>query len=233
LQSNHKDKSWAAAYYLNPLVRYTLQSFWKNSLRNIEAGLENYPVRTHLEKTIAQTVKFFKILNDNKGHPAILGFEVFNEPHPVGMDKKNFEESFLREFYSNVLTEINKVDDKVFVFIEPRVDWNIYSANQCTGPELDWSKYSPFFNNNNESSLDLSFIQDPTQILTWLPTDPIFLDRLKSHGVFSFHYYDPWTLFYSFFNIADNMHNKQREWPSIFNQMRQAAISRSLIPFLT
>ena len=80
-----RGRDWAVGYYLNYLVRNTLQSFWKNSLRNKDEGLEGYPVRTHLEKTVGQTVKFFKDLNNGSGHPAILGFSPFNEPHPVGL----------------------------------------------------------------------------------------------------------------------------------------------------
>jgi hypothetical protein len=58
--SNIKARDWAARYYLNYLVRNTLESFWKNNLKNAEEGLEGYPVRTHLEKTVGQTVKFFQ-----------------------------------------------------------------------------------------------------------------------------------------------------------------------------
>jgi hypothetical protein len=82
--------------------------------------LKNYPVRTHLEKTIGQTVKFFKTIHGTDNHPAILGYSPFNEPHPVGFDKKLFEEKFLNEFYTNVLDEIKKVDNNTFIFIEPR-----------------------------------------------------------------------------------------------------------------
>ena len=65
----------------------------------------------------------------------------------------------------------------------------------------------------------------------------------KERLVFSFHYYDPWTLFWASSEIAppvkflpnlpDNMHNKEREWPGEFRLMRQAATSRNLIPFMT
>ena len=76
--------------------------FWNNDLTNHEAGLSNYPVRTHLEKTIGQTVKFFKSFNNRLGHPAILGIEPFNEPHPMGTPPHKFEAEFLYEFYTNV-----------------------------------------------------------------------------------------------------------------------------------
>ena len=213
--SNIKYRDWATGYYLNYLVRNTLQSFWKNSLKNTDMGLDNYPVRTHLEKTVGQTVKFFKALNNGNGHPAILGFSPFNEPHPVGLGKQFFEESILKEFYSNILKEINKFDNKAFVFIEPRLDWTVYPATDI-GLELQFP-----------------FIQDPKQIHTWLPADSKFIEQYKSQGIFSFHYYDPWTISYALFNIPDNMHNKQKEWPKIFYELHEAAISRGLVPFLT
>jgi Glycoside hydrolase family 5 C-terminal domain len=72
-----------------------------------------------------------------------------------------------------------------------------------------------------------------SSITTYLPKDVEFIKQFESCGVFSFHYYDPWTLFYSLLNIPDDMHNKLKEWPTIFEQMRQSAISRDLIPFLT
>src|SRR5215467_12022395 len=95
-----KDRYWSTQYYINYLVRHTLESFWKNDLTNIQLNLQNYPVRTHLEKTIGQTVKFFKTLTGNSGHPAILGYS-----------------PFLSEFYSNVLEEILKHDNNTFIFI--------------------------------------------------------------------------------------------------------------------
>jgi hypothetical protein len=100
--SNLRDKKWVVAYMINKLVKNTLKSFWENNLINTEAGLKNYPVRTHLEKTVGQTVRFFRSndMNDpqkqegiEKGHPAIIGIEPFNEPHPVGL--KAFEPKLL------------------------------------------------------------------------------------------------------------------------------------------
>ena len=109
------------------------------------------------------------------------------------------------------------------------MDWNLYSAFNIFGSNNDWRGNS--FQTAIESQL--GFINNHAQIRTWLPASVNFLNQFKSQGVFSFHYYDPWTLFYSFFNHPDNMHNKQREWPGIFKKMQNAAISRGLIPFLT
>ncbi len=212
--STLKDRYWSTQYNINYLVRHTLQSFWKNDLTNIEMGLKNYPVRTHLEKTIGQTVKFFKTIHGPVDHPAILGYSPFNEPHQVGIDKKLFEEKFLNEFYTNVLEEINKVDDNTFIFIEPRVDWTVYPAS---GNILN----------------EFSFINNSNQIQTFLLDNSQFVERFASNGVFSFHYYDPWTISYGFLNIPDNMDNKKKEWPTIFSKLNESAISGGLIPFLT
>ena len=179
----------------------------------------DYPVRTHLEKTIGQTVRFFKNTNNGQGHPALLGIQPFNEPHQGDIAKRTFEESFLKDFYSNVITEVNKFDKKLFVFIEPRLDWNLFSAFSISGPNKDWRRHSLL----GAVESQIGFINNYAQIRTWLPTGGNFLDHFNTQGVFSFHYYDPWTLFYSFFNHPDNMHNKQREWPDIFKQMQNAA----------
>lgn len=213
--SDPKHRHWQISYYLNYHVIRTLQSFWKNKLNNAKEGLKDFPVRTHLEKTIGQTARYFKSLNGGKGHPGILGYSPFNEPHPVGLSKQLFENSVLRNFYSNVLNEINRFDGETFIFIEPRLDWTIYPAD------------------DDRSELQLLFVHDAKQIGTWLPTDPDFVRQYESNGVFSFHYYDPWTFSYSFFNLPDNMHNKQNEWPKIFSRLREASISRGLIPFVT
>ncbi|HSA75025.1 MAG TPA: cellulase family glycosylhydrolase, partial [Candidatus Nitrosocosmicus sp.] len=127
--STMRNKKWHIAYMTNKSLRYTLESFWKNSLTNNELMLKDYPVRTHLEKTIGQTIKYFKLLDNGKGHPAILGVEPFNEPHRSGIGKRQFEEDYLIKFYVNVNKEIKDYDDKIFLFIEPRADWTVSSRH--------------------------------------------------------------------------------------------------------
>jgi uncharacterized membrane protein HdeD (DUF308 family) len=59
--SDFKDKKWLIKYAINGSVKQTLRSFWQNNLTNMEEnGIENFPVRTHLEKTIGQAVRFFR-----------------------------------------------------------------------------------------------------------------------------------------------------------------------------
>ena len=195
------NKAWQALYVDNPapdliynlddLVQFTLQSFWNNNLTNVNAGLSNFPVRTHLEKTIGATVRFFQAMNNSAGHPAILGYEAFNEPPPVDIDVKTFETQILPSYYSNVLREIQTAGDlKSFLLIEPRVDWT------STAPP-----FTPV------SSLDTSGVGG-------------------GRVVFAFHYYDPWTIAYGIANQPDDMHNKQVQWPGIFQQLCQSAVTR-------
>jgi hypothetical protein len=271
IKAGHINQLWFLGYNVDPLVRNTLLSFWKNQLTNTQAGLHNYPVRTHLEKTIGQTVKFFKNINSGHGHKGILGYQLFNEPHPVGLDRQNFEKEYLANFYSNTLQEIKRFDNRVFILIEPRVDWTIFPdieiasifLQEIKGKEsVKMSELSNLIqtlirNNKGIGFLEIAnlliaqignvngtnilklreqlneILNVTSKITTYLPNDAEFINQFKESGILSFHYYDPWTLFYSLLNFPDNMHNKLGEWSTLFNQMREAAVSRSLVPFLT
>jgi hypothetical protein len=237
--SNLRDRKWQTAYMLNKLVKHTLSSFWKNDLTNTEFGLRNFPVRTHLEKTIGQTVNFFRSLNNGSGHPAILGIEPFNEPHPAGIAAEQFEETFLYQYYQNVESEIRKFDDKIFLFLEPRVDWTM--SFQGGSEKKSKIGSSPF---NIRRSLHLNFVRDVMiegnidtqagqQLVSYLPSDNMSLDKIGQRGVFSFHYYDPIAITQSFLKIPDNMYRYVHQWGDIFSQLVKAAEKRQLVPFLT
>lgn len=232
--SNLRDRKWQTAYMINKLVKNTLASFWKNDLTNTEVGLKNFPARTHLEKTIGQTVKFFKSLNDGNGHPGIVGIEPFNEPHPVGIPAKEFESTFLYEYYQNVESEVRKYDDKTFLFFEPRVDWTM-ATHEGEKSKLGSSPFSikRTFNLNFVRNVMIEGKFDPKHIVTYLPSDPSSLDKLAGRGVLSFHYYDPIAITQSLAKIPDNMYRYTREWPDIFAQLVNAAQVRGLVPFLT
>jgi aryl-phospho-beta-D-glucosidase BglC (GH1 family) len=227
---NLQDKNWGLNYYDNPLdpdigpskdedVRTTLHAFWANNLINVPLWLINFPVRTHLEKTIGATARYFQALNNGAGHPAIIGYEAFNEPAQVGIARDVFESQILRDFYANVEQEIRGTspkgpvvvgDPKSFLFVQPRVDWTVYHTTSPIDIEFQLNNYT----------------LDPE---TFLDTSPLS----SSRTVFAFHYYDPWTLSYGSLGLSDNMQNKQREWPGVFQHLMNAATSRGLIPFMT
>lgn len=229
------DKKWQFKYMINKSLKETLKSFWENDLTNLDEGLKNYPVRTHLEKTIGQTVKFFKSLNDGLGHPAILAVEPFNEPHPSTIPKKEFEAKYLVDYYRNVNSEIENFDKTLFIFIEPRVDW-IMPADSG-GMPVSYGA-SPL---DVKSSFKMDFIKNvmvdkklvTKKLETYLPSDLNSISRFGNNGVLSFHYYDTFAVASSFVKIPESLYTYKIEFPVIFSQLSQAATERGLIPFIT
>lgn len=208
-----KNPTWFLRYN-DPLVQHTLSCFWKNMEVTEKGFIQNQSSgpRTHLEKTIGATARFFQSINNGKGHPAILGYELFNEPYPIGLDMEEFEKKTLPEYYVNTLREIrspqtdgNPGDENSFVFVEPRMDLTAYFSIEYDFGLLD------FLTKHFEWSLDLS---------------AFFNERV----VFSFHYYDS-GLFIPL--IPKDMDIRRQEWPKLFQRMRDAAIKRNAIPFLT
>jgi hypothetical protein len=229
------DKKWQFKYMINKSLKETLKSFWENDLTNLDEGLKNYPVRTHLEKTIGQTVKFFKSLNGGLGHPAIMAVEPFNEPHPSTIPKKEFEVKYLMDYYRNVNSEIGKFDKALFIFIEPRVDW-IMPADSG-GMPVSYGA-SPL---DVKSSFKMDFIKNvmvdkkllTKKLETYLPVDLNSNSRFGNNGVLSFHYYDTLAVASSFVKIPESLYTYKIEFPVIFSQLSQAATERGLIPFIT
>lgn len=242
------NKIWASYYQINKLVRNTLSSFWYNNLTNEEENMVKYPVRTHLEKTIGQTVRFFKGFDGGNGHPAILGVDVFNEPHPVGIDKHEFESKLLKEFYLNVFEEVKKYDDTIFLFIEPRVDWTAFSSEEMNKTLTGWDKLSKFDLRkflrigdmeivrsplDRETYTKRALMDAPKEINTFLPEKSEWPDEFRKRGVFSFHYYDTRAIMASIGRIPDNISQYKRDWPDVFEKTVTEGYKRDLIPFLT
>ena len=213
LGSDLSDRLWATRYFktgfllenrTNTLVHNTLRSFWMNSLTNVRFGLKDFPVRDHYLQTVGKVAGFFS--DGGKRHPAILGYETFNEPHPVGIDKELFEARILSLFYQSVLQEIRKHDSSAFIFMQPRVDWTVYPAH---GPEYGGAK----------------LVSRPEDIESFLDASSI----ADENAVFSFHYYDPWTMLPQ----HGGLRGKREQWPGIFMKLARSAISRRLIPFMS
>jgi uncharacterized membrane protein HdeD (DUF308 family) len=229
------DKKWQFKYMINKSLKETLKSFWQNDLTNLDEGLKNYPVRTHLEKTIGQTVRFFKSLNGGLGHPGILAVEPFNEPHPNTIPKKEFEVNNLMDYYRNVNSEIEKFDKSLFIFIEPRVDWIMPSD---TGGMPAKYGASPL---EVKSTFGMDFIKNvmvdkklvTKRLETYLPDDLSSVSRFGKNGVLSFHYYDTMAVASSFVKIPESLYTYKIEFPMLFAQLSQAATERGLVPFIT
>jgi uncharacterized membrane protein HdeD (DUF308 family) len=232
--ANLRDKKWLIKYVTDKSVKQTLRSFWRNDLTNIELGISNFPVRTHLEETIGLTAQYFRSLNDGKGHPAIIGIEPFNEPHPVGMPKEQFEEQTLMQYYTNVNTQLARHDPDLLIFVEPRVDWTVPSSDtskNLPGPSPFSARNS--FNMGMMKNLMVEGKIDSATIRTHLPQNMDSISRFGSNGVLSFHYYDMMAVASAFVKIPESMYTYRRQWPIIFRQLVQSATERGLIPFLS
>ena len=258
-QPKTNNKIWAASYNLNKTVKNTLKSFWSNDLTNTRVGLKHFPVRSHLEKTIGLTAKFFRDsskslsdLNDEHGHPAIIGIEPFNEPHPVGIDKVHFEADFLKQFYFNVLSEIRKYDNNLFLFMEPRVDWSVFSAEDInkslskssSSRGFDLSRFDlrkflkvgdmNFIRTPLDGDIDKrGLIDTPKDINSYLPLKSDLNESFRNRGVFAFHYYDVRALASSMLKIPKSIPQYKYDWPKVFRQLMEGATKRGLIPFIT
>lgn len=208
-------KPWGPTWHTEE-VRFTLRSFWLDELHNDELSGDEAErarrPRTHLAKTIGAVARWLQA-NAGPALDAMIGFQLFNEPHQVGLGKAHFEESVLPVFYQEATQEIRRAagglpgDEKSFVLIQPRVDWNVLDADVG-----DWF---------------MSFTLDPK---TYLFTD--HMDNEKT--IFSYHHYDPWTSTHHLsFNVGDRMEHKEEEWPALYDKMRGAAAERGMIPFMT
>lgn len=206
---------WPWQPALNDLVRNTERSFWSNRCDNVLWNLKDYPIQSAFVHTVGSLAETWKT------NPAIIGYDLFNEPNDVGFDRAVFEKKYLTRFYTNALREIRETagDTNSFVFVEPRTDWDFLPANASEG--------------------SLSFIENGKQIHCFLGEDDpqTFLypggTNSSVKAVFGFHFYDSWTSLWAGLGLGDSMANKQREWPGIFQATMSAATNRNLIPFLT
>jgi hypothetical protein len=230
------DPKWGLCYYDFPKlmphsvsVRNTLQSFWKNNLRNTQFGLSDYPVQDHLVNVIGQVSKFFiqkksqsrNVVSTKQGHPAILGYEPFNEPHQVGLGKENFESTLLPAYYSKSVSRIRESDKDAFVFLEPRMDWTTCRFDKPEPAHL--LKMVQYFINEKSPNTDVKSFLDVSNIN-------------DSRLIFSFHYYDQYTIFHLNFpviRLRDSMKAKSRDWPELFKVFISNGTSKNLMPFLT
>ena len=205
---------WGVRYYDVPGglargVRHTLRSFWRHRLTNTEAGLTDHDVQRHLVHAVGLAAGFFA------GHPAIIGYEPFNEPHPVGEAKQPFERDTLGSFYQAVLEEVASRDPAAFLLVEPRMDWTTYSGDS---PEP--SILTPW--------RALRFTDRPRTFLR-LPTQDGPRDR--SRVIFSFHYYDPGLL--AGIPLHRSLAEKARSWPAVFAALDETVRAQGVVPFLT
>lgn len=202
-----KNRKWWMWKYLGDRnVIKTFEDFWKRKNR--------YNGRTsqeHLVKTIGATVYFLNSGSTGQGHDAILGYEPFNEPVPIGNDDQEFEVKILGRYYGEVINEIRNGqagDKQPFIFMEPRTSWKAVieyeSQHGFVDDLIDWRWY-----------LDLTSIND-------------------SRVVFAFHYYDPMLFVPLLYHWDRRIEQRGEKYRDIFKVMYDDATGPGkIIPFLT
>ena len=92
--------------YNQPAVERSFDNFW--DYQGPHADLQE-----HYTKAWLQVISRFK------DHPAILGYDLINEPHEGSASSLTFERKVLTDFYRRLIAEIREVDHDNWIFYEP------------------------------------------------------------------------------------------------------------------
>lgn len=92
--------------YRQPAVIASINNFWDTSRGH------GY-LQEHFIKAVVELVKEFK------DHPAVLGYDLYNEPTMATSEMFSFEEKYLQPFYEKLIPAIREVDNENWIFYEP------------------------------------------------------------------------------------------------------------------
>jgi endoglycosylceramidase len=106
--------------YRQPAVIASINNFWDKS-----RGHEY--LQEHYIKAVVELVKQFK------DHPAVLGYDLYNEPTMATKELFSFEQRYLQPFYEQIIPAIREVDNNNWIFYEP----SALGVNQGLKSRLD------------------------------------------------------------------------------------------------
>jgi endoglycosylceramidase len=75
-------------------------------------------------------------------HPAILAYDLFNEPPPDSMTSVYFDQQILQPFYQELIQRIRAVSPAPLIVYEPNISWDLF-GNQFTPMPFAGIVYSP------------------------------------------------------------------------------------------
>jgi endoglycosylceramidase len=105
--------------YLEPAVQRAFDNFW--DYEGPHADLQ--------ESYIAAWLRVIERFHD---HPAVLGYDLMNEPDDGSMDTSEFERTVLPDFYDRFIARIREVDPDGWIFYEPTA----FSVNRGGSTDL-------------------------------------------------------------------------------------------------
>ena len=92
--------------YEQPAVKRAFDNFW-------DAEGPHRDLQEHY------ALAWVKVAERFKDHPAVLGYDLINEPHQGTADNKKFEKDKLKNFYNRLIARIREVDQDSWIFFEP------------------------------------------------------------------------------------------------------------------
>jgi endoglycosylceramidase len=92
--------------YRQPAVIASINNFWDTSRGH--GYLQEHYIKA-----------FVELVNRFKDHPAVIGYDLYNEPTMATKEILAFEERYLQPFYEELINEIRKVDTENWIFYEP------------------------------------------------------------------------------------------------------------------
>lgn len=116
---------------------FEMQSPWeKNYVQPATiAAINNFwmPEKGHKYLQEHYIKAFMFMVEQVKGHPALLGYELHNEPVMATWDFISFEDKYLHPFYQELTNSIRTIDNDAWIFYEPMA----LGPNQGFGSGLD------------------------------------------------------------------------------------------------
>ena len=94
------------ANYFEPAVERAFDNFWDYEGRH--ADLQEAYIGAWLE-----------VITRFHDHPAVLGYDLMNEPHEGSMNASEFESTVLPAFYERFIERVREIDPDGYVFYEP------------------------------------------------------------------------------------------------------------------
>lgn len=99
-----QDVWWAN--YFEPAVERAFDNFWDYE-------------GTHADLQEAYIGAWLTVIERFHDHPAVLGYDLMNEPHEGSMASSEFERTVLPAFYDRFVARVRAVDQDGYVFYEP------------------------------------------------------------------------------------------------------------------
>ena len=109
--------------YRQPAVIASINNFWDKSRGHPD-------LQEHYIKAFVELVKEFK------DHPAVIGYDLYNEPTMATKEIFAFEKRYLQPFYEALIRSIRGVDSEKWIFFEPTA----LGPNQGLKSRLDFIK---------------------------------------------------------------------------------------------